>query len=167
MGGVKNLKKIMVAIIVLMLLGCQSLKPDQSMASSTGGALSTMTSIEKGLFSVQISLPKKVGINEEFTVKADFKIETEQKFSITSRNQLFVYLIKDSSGKQINSYAVTDGGVTRDLSGETVISENYKYKIKKPGIYEISAVAEFTVNKDGSSKSYTIETDHKKIEVTE
>jgi hypothetical protein len=136
------------------------------MASSTGGA-SSITNIEQSLFSAHISLPEKVGINEGFTIKAELKKETEQKLTITSRKQVFVYVIKDSNGKQINSYAVTDGGKNRVLTGKVVISENYKFKIKEPGIYEVSAISEFTVNKEGSSKVYKIETNHKKVEVAE
>lgn len=160
------MKKIMVIIALLIFLGCQSIKPDQSTASSiAGGALSTMTQNEEGYFSATLSLPQKVKVNEEFTIKADLKKEIEQKLTISSRKKMFVYVIKDSSGKQINSYVISDGGKNRDVSGKVTISENYKYKIKQPGIYEITAVAEFTIIKDGKSEDFKIETDPKKVEI--
>ncbi|HEY4390832.1 MAG TPA: hypothetical protein VGN02_05730 [Paenibacillus sp.] len=116
-------------------------------------------------YSATISIPQKVKVNEEFTIKVELKKEIEQNVTISSRQQMFVYVIKDSEGKQINSYTITDKGKNREVSGKAVISENYKYKIKQPGIYEISAVAEFTVIKDGKSQNFKIETDPKKVEI--
>ncbi|GGF89580.1 hypothetical protein GCM10010912_38400 [Paenibacillus albidus] len=118
-------------------------------------------------FEVNIEGPQKVSANEEFTVAADFKVNIKGKLILTSRKQLFIYSIKDSSGKLINSYAVNDAGVSRSLSAGEVIIEGYKYKIKEPGVYEISATAEFTLDKDGESKNYKIVTESKKVEVTE
>ncbi len=82
--------------------------------------------------------------------------------------KMFICLIKDSSGKQINSYAIKDLGLIRQFSGKETISEAYNYKIKEPGIYEVSAVAEFMVNTDGSTKAqnYKIETAPQTNEVT-
>ncbi|MNP44261.1 hypothetical protein D3C76_1381140 [compost metagenome] len=94
-------------------------------------------------------------------------METEQKLTIMSREKMFVFLIKDRNGKQINSYGVKDGGQVRMFSGKETISEAYHYKFKEPGIYEISAVAEFKVDKNGIIKDYKIEIAPQKVEVTE
>lgn len=114
-------------------------------------------------YSATLSIPQKVKVNEEFTIKAELKKELEQKVTISSKQQMFVYVIKDRNGKQINSYAITDKGKNREVSGKVVISENYKYKIKQPGIYEISAIAEFTVIKDGKSQNFKIEASRNRI----
>ncbi|QQZ62979.1 hypothetical protein JI735_10990 [Paenibacillus sonchi] len=159
------MKKHLVLVVLMITLGCQPLYSDQSTAESTG-ADSTMTNIEKAPFSAYISVPQKVQTNKEFKIKADFKVNAEQKLTITSRDKMFVYLIKDSNGKQINTYAISDVGKNRTFSGEATISETYSYKFKEPGIYEISAIAEFTVNIDKGSKEYKIETDPQIIEVT-
>ncbi|CAH1211397.1 hypothetical protein [Paenibacillus sp. JJ-223] len=156
------MKPCIVIIVFLIFLGCQSIKPVQTTASSTVGALSSTTLDD---YSGTLSIPQKVKVNEEFTIKAELKTELEQKVTISSKQQMFVYVIKDRNGKQINSYAITDKGKNREVSGKVVISENYKYKIKQPGIYEISAIAEFTVIKDGKSQNFKIETDSKQVEI--
>ncbi|MGG4395690.1 hypothetical protein ABEX25_15420 [Paenibacillus thiaminolyticus] len=161
------MKKWLIAIVPLVCLGCQSLNVERSADLGTGEDPITLENREEGLFSAHISLPQKVGINEEFTIKAELQQEAEQKLAITSREQLFVYTIKDGTGKEINAYAVTDGGKLRNLTGKAYISENYTYKIQHPGMYEVSALAEFTVNIDGKSKTYAIHTPPKKVEVTE
>lgn len=156
------MKPCIVIIVFLIFLGCQSIKPVQTTASSTVGALSSTTPDD---YSATLSIPQKVKVNEEFTIKAELKKELEQKVTISSKQQMFVYVIKDRNGNQINSYAITDKGKNREVSGKVVISENYKYKIKQPGIYEISAIAEFTVIKDGKSQNFKIETDSKQVEI--
>lgn len=80
---------------------------------------------------------------------------------------MFIFVIRDSTGKQINSFGITDIAKYREITGKTVITESYIYKIKEPGIYEISGVAEFTVIKDGKSENFIIETGSKKLEVVE
>ncbi|MEN1984819.1 hypothetical protein [Paenibacillus hubeiensis] len=156
------MKPCIVIIVFLIFLGCQSIKPVQTTASSTVGALSSTTLDD---YSATLSIPQKVKVNEEFTIKAELKTELEQKVTISSKQQMFVYVIKDRNGNQINSYAITDKGKNREVSGKVVISENYKYKIKQPGIYEISAIAEFTVIKDEKSQYFKIETDSKQVEI--
>lgn len=154
-------------MVLFACLGCQPLNVERSANSGTEGGSFTMENREVELFSAHLSLPQKVGINEVFTIKAELKQEAEQKLAITSREQLFVYTIKDGTGKEINSYAVTDGGKNRNLTGKAFVSENYTYKIQHPGMYEVSALAEFTVHVDGKSKMYSIHTASKKVEVTE
>lgn len=117
------------------------------------------------LFSANISVPQKVRVNEDFTIIADLKVESDLEMSITSGNQMFTYIIQDVNGKKINSYAKVDIGINQTISGRTIISEEYKYKIREPGIYYVSAVAEFSVHGDHNNEIYNIETDRKKIEV--
>ncbi|MBT2291055.1 hypothetical protein J7E73_18305 [Paenibacillus albidus] len=143
------------SVIFLNLLGYSLLVPQQSMGTM------------QPAFEVNIEGPQKVSANEEFTVAANLKVNIKGKLTITSREQLFIYLIKDSSGKLTNSYAVKDVGLSRSLSAGEIITEEYKHKIKEPGVYEISATAEFTLDKDGESKNYKIVTESKKVEVTE
>ncbi|MFP3435271.1 hypothetical protein SB781_36530, partial [Paraburkholderia sp. SIMBA_061] len=83
--------------------------------------------------------------NEIFTVIGNFEVKSNQKLQIASREKVFTFLVKDSSGRQNNSSLVTDAGKIREISGKTTIPEKFTYKIKEPGKYEISAVAEFTI----------------------
>lgn len=125
-----------------------------------------MTKSKQVDFSAVLSLPQKTKVNEDFTIKAVLKNQTGQKLRIQSTREMFVYLIKDRNGKQINSYTIQEVGITRDISGKSVISESHQYKIKKPGTYEISAIAKFTAIENGKSKDFIIKTEPKKIEIT-
>ncbi|WP_339305316.1 alpha-2-macroglobulin family protein [Paenibacillus sp. FSL R5-0519] len=121
---------------------------------------------KKNPFVVTLSLPQKVKANEEFSIKASLKNESLSNLEILSRTRLFTYVIKDSSGNQINSYSVKDGGSAFILNGKNNISEGYTYKIKKSGTYYVSAVAEFSIMDNGNSKDVKI-TETKKLEVKE
>ncbi|QOS77750.1 hypothetical protein JNUCC31_23785 [Paenibacillus sp. JNUCC31] len=159
--------KVFIALVVcLSLYGCQSLEEDKAMMNGWEGS-PKLEKQEASLFSTNISAPKKVKCNEMFTVIGDFDVKSNQKLQIVSREKLFTFLVKDSSGRQINSSFVTDAGKIREVSGKTTISENFNYKIKEPGSYEISAVAEFTITKSGKASNYTIKTNTQRIEVIE
>lgn len=159
------MRMLLVLIVFLSLFGCQSL--NQPAESNAGSVFSSRVHEENELFAVHISAPQKVQTDEPFTIKADFEVKTEQKLTIMSRNKIFEFVIKGQNGKRINSYVISDAGKSRPFSGKATISEEYAYKIKNPGIYEVSAISEFMVNKDGLNQNYKFETDPQKIEVIE
>lgn len=162
------MEKFIFLIILLNLLGCQSLVSNEIIESNTGEINSPSTKkYDVSLFSVSISVPQKVKVNEDFTINADFKLESDLDMSITSGDHIFTYIIQDVNGKKMNSYAKVDIGINQTISGGTIISEEYKYKIVEPGIYYVSAVAEFMVYEDNKNELYMIETDQKKIEVVD
>ncbi|MBP2114241.1 hypothetical protein [Paenibacillus silagei] len=72
--------------------------------------------------SVALTLPLQAKVNEELTMKASLSNDSLSDVDLMSRARLFTYVIKDESGKQINSYAVEDLGVSRVLSGKRSIS---------------------------------------------
>ncbi|CQR54279.1 hypothetical protein [Paenibacillus riograndensis] len=157
------LKKFYLGFLALFILFSYPMQiPNQSSASSAEGGSSTG---KQNPFTVKLSLPQKVKVNEEFSIEASLKKETLSNLQISSRTRLFTYVIKDESGTQINAYAVTDGGIARILSGKSNISEGYTYKIKKSGTYYVSAVAEFSIMDNGNSKDVKIKTESKKLEV--
>ncbi|MNV99321.1 hypothetical protein D3C71_1946680 [compost metagenome] len=52
------------------------------------------------------------------------------------------------------------------MGKKEALIENHTYSLKKPGVYEVSAVAEFSLHfGDGESKTYKMETVWEKIEV--
>ncbi|WP_440113634.1 hypothetical protein [Paenibacillus sp. QZ-Y1] len=160
------LKKYYLGFLALFILFSYPLQiPNQSSTSSVEGGSSTMDS-KQSPFTVTLSLPQKVKVNEEFSIKASLKKETLSNLEISSRTRLFTYVIKDESGNQINSYSVKDGGSAFILSGKSNISEDYTYKINKSGTYDVSAVAEFSIMDNGNSKDVKI-TETKKLEVKE
>ncbi|TVX88374.1 hypothetical protein [Paenibacillus agilis] len=159
------MEKCIIAIIFLFFFSTDSLKTEQPIEVSRGEVI-VIEKAEEKLFSGTILLPQKVGINEPFTIRAELKKEVEQEISVMGREKLFSFEIKDINGRQINSYTITDGGKMRVLTGEGIVSEDYKYKIKEAGIYEVKAVADFTVIKESHSVSYKIETKPKKLYVS-
>lgn len=159
------MNKFIVLAIFLSLIGCQSSEVNESMASKTDLNSPITKSAENDLFSVGIFVPQEVKLNEEFTIKADFTKKTEQKLSIVRGEKIFYFIIKDSSGKQINSAAVTDLGTGLTVLGKRIFPEEYKYKISEPGNYDVAAIAEFTVNDGENNKAFKMETDHKIITV--
>jgi hypothetical protein len=76
----------------------------------------------------------------------------------------FYFIIKDPEGK-VNDFAMTMPLLNTTLESHGVIIEPYTYTFKKPGIYEIFAVAKFSVNKDNNKKEYEINTNTIKLEV--
>lgn len=158
------MKIIIVVIILLSLFVAPSFNPGQLPSTNTG--MESKKSDMKD-FTARVTVPKKLKTGKAFAVKAELLVNTEQKMTMMSRENVFVFLIKDRNGKQINSFGVHDVGKVRTLSGKETISEVYHYKIKEPGVYMISAVAEFKINKDGSIKDYKIEADPQTVEVTE
>ncbi|NUU76147.1 hypothetical protein [Paenibacillus xylanilyticus] len=160
--------KVFIAVVVLLnFYSFQFLHEGKVMMTNAWEGSSKLENKEEALFSAIISAPKKVKSNQMFTVKGSFEVNSNQTLQIASREKLFTFLVKDSSGQQINSFFVTDVGKIREILGKTSIPEKYNYKIKEPGIYEISAVAEFTINKGDKAQKYTIKTNTQRIEVIE
>lgn len=157
--------KILVIILLLSLLGCQSSEPES--VAKTHDLSSTTESTENDLFSVHISVPELVETSEAFTIEVELTNEAERTIEIMSGEPVFYLIIRDSTGNLINTIARTDIGVIRPMSVNEVISEKYPYQFKKPGLYDVSAVAEFSLQDGEDSKVYKLETVQKQIEVVE
>lgn len=153
--------KKLVFILLLALMGCQSAEPISPAAVDSN----SNSASDHDPFSVQLSLPEQVNVNEQFTMEAELKNKSDRAFEIMTGEPVFYYVIRDSDG---NSDPVlrTDIGVVRPLGPNKAILEKYPYRFKNPGVYEITAVAEFTLQgEDDNNQVYKIETDPKKIEV--
>ncbi|CAM4435344.1 hypothetical protein FHS16_001633 [Paenibacillus endophyticus] len=157
--------KKLVIILFFSLLSCHSIEPESIAKTILNSTITS--SAEKDLFSVHISVQEHVKTNEAFTIKVEFKNEAERIIEIMSGEPLFYFVIWDSTGKAINTIARTDVGVVRPLSVDEVITEKHLYEFKKRGIYEVSAIAEFTLQFGDDSKFYKLETVRKQIKVNE
>ncbi|WP_342553487.1 hypothetical protein [Paenibacillus sp. FSL R7-0652] len=143
-----SFKKYLVGVLALFLLaGCSLPNPNPDSASIVEDGSSTMNT-RPDPFKVMLLLPQTAKVNEPFSIQASLKNESMTSIPISSRVQLFTYVIEDENRRQINSMAVNDGGLNRILKERTNITEDYTYKIKKSGTYYISAVAEFTITDD-------------------
>jgi len=158
------LKKLVI-ILLLFLLGCQSSEPGS--VAKTDPLTTTTISAENDLFSVYISVPELVETNEVFTIDVELKNEAKRTIEIMSGEPVFYFIIQDRTGKVINTIARTDIGVIRPMSVNEIILEKHPYQYKKSGLYNVSAVAEFTLQDGDNSKVYKLETVRKQIEVVE
>lgn len=116
-------------------------------------------------FTVTITLPQQIPVNEPFIITAQLINNVDEAFAMESRKDIFYYLIQDHEGRLINTIVLPEMAVHRTFSGSTAITEQYTYKINEPGIYEVTAVAEFTVEADGSKKEHEINTEQRRLEV--
>lgn len=159
------MKNILILLLIT-IFGIQFSESEQTALVKTN-ALPLATS-ENELFSVNIVVPEAVEANESFTINVELNNLTERAIEITTGDPVFYYLVRDSSGKAMNTITRQDVGIVQLLEKKDVLTEKYPYRFKKPGVYEISAVAEFSLHVgDGKSRVYKMETDWKKIKVIE
>ncbi|WP_019635206.1 hypothetical protein [Paenibacillus fonticola] len=161
------LNKMWVAVMVTLfsLFGCHSPEVDVQPKGNIISDSPMESSVDNNRFSVSSSIPQQVEMNEEFTISAFLQNETEQDFTIESRQRIFYFTVKDSTGKNINTIVLPDMGIRQTFPESAKITEQFTYRIKTPGVYSITAVAEFTVNEGDSSTVYKMETEASKLEV--
>lgn len=149
--------KKLVFILLLTLMGCQSAEP------ISPAAVDSVANHDP--FCVRFSLPEQVKVNESFTMEAELKNTSDRAFEMITGEPVFYYVIRDGDGNS-DPIIRTDIGVIRPMDQNQVISESHTYRFKSPGIYEITAVAEFTLQSEADNPQvYKIETDPIKIEV--
>jgi hypothetical protein len=147
------LSSLALVFFLLNLFGIQFPMPDVS---------------ENEQIAISVSAPEQVKVNEAFSIKGSFENKTDQQLKIMSGNSLFYYHIKDKSGKRINNILRLDVARYHTMSGSSTTKEEYLYKIKKPGVYKIVAIAEFTVLVDKlSGNNYKLVSDPVWIEVVD
>ncbi|RRJ62640.1 hypothetical protein EHV15_06560 [Paenibacillus oralis] len=164
------MRKICVWFMILICLagaGCQSPDPVEQAVSKPDLQAPLEVPDEQDFFSARISLPEQVGLNETFKIKAYLKNEQDFAVELQSRPDIFHYVIQDESGERVNTVTVmVDSAVIQEFPADKEISESFAYKINEPGTYEVYGIAEFTINKNGASKDYSIETEHMQFEVS-
>ncbi|WP_435924292.1 hypothetical protein [Paenibacillus sp. DYY-L-2] len=162
------MKKMPFVLLFLALMGCQSadLVPTNNITYTEPVPSAALDAeADNDLVSIQLSLPEQVKVNESFTMEAELKNTSAQTFEIMTGKPVFYYVIRDSNGNS-DPILRTDIGVIRPLGQNETILEKHSHRFKNPGVYEVSAVAEFSLlGEDESNQVYKIETDPKKIEV--
>lgn len=138
------MKKINILIVLLILLTSCSSQPKESSP-----------------FSVSLSVPEQVLVNNDFTITAQLthSEEPEKSYMLEGRKNIFYFSIKNSEGKLVNSLAIHDMGLVRTVSGSVLAEEDFTFKFKEPGTYTISAVAEFSWIQGDEKSSYSFETE--------
>ncbi|RCX19726.1 hypothetical protein DFP94_104180 [Fontibacillus phaseoli] len=162
--------KNLVFILFLALMGCQSadLVPANNITNTEPGPSAVVdTDADHDFFSVKLSLPEQVKVNESFTIEAELKNTSTQTFEILTGKPVFYYVIRDNAGNS-DPILRTDIGVVRPLDQNAAVLEKHPYRFKSPGVYEVSAVAEFSLQgEDDNNQVYKMETEPKQIEVIE
>ncbi|WP_198524727.1 hypothetical protein [Paenibacillus phocaensis] len=158
-------------LLFALLLGCQASEPglDANPAKTEPAppAQTQTSSSQDNFFSVRFAAPEQVKVNTTFSLEAELKNTADQTFEIITGEPVFYYVIQDSEGNA-DPIVRTDIGVMRPIDPDDVIQEKHPYRFKTPGVYEVSAVAEFTLQgADDNPQAYKLETDRKRIEVIE
>lgn len=118
-----------------------------------------------GLFAVRMEGPEQAKANEVFEMKADLQKLSDDEVRMMHAGGVFYFTIRDSGGKQVNTFAMVDVGISRALKEKITISESYAYKLAAPGNYKVSATARFTMMEGGVEKRYELQTDQLSLEI--
>ncbi|WP_127576145.1 hypothetical protein [Paenibacillus barengoltzii] len=162
------MKKFAVVMCLLVFVGCQAIPPEPSRDDTTEPLPTSAEEAEHSPISVDIGVPEQVKVGESFHIHATLENTTDQSIEITTGDPVFYYIIRDSNGKALNTITRTDVGVVQTLDKKEMISEKHTYIFNKPGIYDISVVADFTLSdKDHSNQIYQVDSEPKKIQVLE
>jgi len=127
--------------------------------------IATVPTPEKEPFTASISVPNQLKSSEEFVVEATLKNLSDNDLTILHASGVFYFSIKDANDKGVNTFFMADVGKYRPIQGKGMITEKYIYKLKKPGSYEVSATARFTVGEGDNKKDFEVETNKASFEV--
>lgn len=133
-------------LLALLLAGCGTFDPvDKAITKLRPTAPEDSAQDTEGPFTVELSVPKRAGIDEKFTLIASLHNLSKTRYELMSRPRVFHYLIVDSLGNRVNTITQVDSAVVRSMGGETDINEFFETRIDRIGTYEIYAVAEFSI----------------------
>lgn len=157
----------LIILLLLTLVSCQASESKDIISTKTRPTPSVSENVNSERFTAQISIPQQVETNQEFVISVELKNEAGGDVQITTGNPVFYYVVRDHADNAINTIARDDIGVVRPMPEGDVISEKLHYRFKQPGTYEISAMAEFSVQSGEESEVYKIETTRKSIRVSD
>ncbi|OPA78736.1 hypothetical protein BVG16_12895 [Paenibacillus selenitireducens] len=166
------MKKLMIIILALLgLVACD--KSSQSEEQITvnrdipkdQAVITTVPAPEEDPFLASISVPNQIKSNEEFVIKATLKNLSDNDLTILHASGVFYLSIKDTNGKGVNTFVMAEVGKYHLIQGKGMITEQYVYKIEKPGVYEVSAIARFSNDEGDNKKDIEVETNKASFEV--
>lgn len=169
--GVIKMRLIIIVIALLGLVACsQSSQSEEQITVNRSIPKdevdkTTVPAPEKVPFIAKVSAPNQIKSNQEFVVEATLTNLSDNDLTIQHASGVFYFSIKDSNGKGVNTFAMAMVGIVRTFQGNGSIIERYTYKLEKPGFYEVSATAIFTVGEVENKKDFKIETNRASFEV--
>jgi hypothetical protein len=119
---------------------------------------------DEAAFAAFIDAPVTAKVDVEMSMEASLKNVSSENYTLSRAGGFFYFIIKDEEGK-VNDFAMTMPLVKVSLKSQNHISESYKYTFKKPGVYEISAVARFSIGNGDNEKKYEENSNIIKVEV--
>jgi uncharacterized protein YcfL len=165
-------KLIIVFLVSLGLVACDQSLPSEAQITANRSlpkdsvVRTTAPTPENESFTASISsVPNQVKSNEVFTVEATLKNLSDKDFIILHSARVFYFSIKDSNGKGVNTFVMPNVGILGPIQGKGTITEQYSYKLEKPGFYEVSAAAEFMMGKGDNEKNIKLQTNKASFEV--
>ncbi|MFD0678319.1 MULTISPECIES: hypothetical protein [unclassified Paenibacillus] len=168
------MNKLTISIFVLIvLIACSKSSPSENTitvkrSAPTDPAVTMNAPLYKNVpFSVTMFAPVQLKSNEEFTIEATLKNIIDVDLNMRHAAGVFYFSIKDSNGKRINTFVMPMVGISRTMPGQGEITEQYKYKLDKPGYYEVSAIAKFSIGEGEKTKDYELKTNIASIEFAE
>ncbi|GJM81826.1 hypothetical protein HMSSN139_43220 [Paenibacillus sp. HMSSN-139] len=118
-----------IVLLSLLLAGCGIFDPvNKAMNQLRPAEAADPARGSEDPFTVELSVPKRAGLDETFTLIASLHNLSKTRFELQSRPRVFHYLIVDSSGNRVNTISEVDSAVVRSMGGETDINE-----FSKPG----------------------------------
>lgn len=165
------IKAIFIFLTLLVLAGCsqssqsEEQKPLNSPVPADQPVNAAVSASPNELFTGSISVPSQLKSNEAFTVEATLKNLSDHDIRILHGSGAFEFTIKDSNGKRVNTVAMTDMGIIRTIRRNETVTEQYVYKLEKPGFYEVSAIARINVYEGENEQRYEVETNKAKFEL--
>lgn len=166
----KKLVVIIISFLALAACGQSSTSEDPLIASRSlpqEPLTQTVSTPEAETFTASISVLSQIKSNGEFTVEATLKNLTDHELTIQHAARVFYFSIKDNNGKGVNTFVMPNIGIVRTIQGKEEITEQYSYKIEKPGRYEISATSRFSTGKGDNMKGYELITNKAPLMVVE
>ncbi|MCY9659754.1 hypothetical protein P5G65_09180 [Paenibacillus chondroitinus] len=151
-------------LLLLLFFVCIACNPSLP-SKETMGKNASFSSAKLELYSVSIDVPKQVKLNEVFTIKASLLNLGDNQIMIRHAARIFYFSIKNSNGKQVNTFGMKGVGEISTLKIQEPATEDYNYKLDTSGYYEVSAIAKFTIGEGENLKEYEFETNRSVIEV--
>jgi hypothetical protein len=120
---------------------------------------------DESSFSAKITATNSSEVNKDLVMGASLKNISTDDYELTHAGGVFYFSVKDSQGKNVNQFVMTLPAIRSNLKSQDEIREQYSHNLDTPGVYEISAIAKFSLGEGDEEKKYVINTNTMKVEV--
>lgn len=112
-----------VMLLALLLVGCGTFDPVNKAINKLRPAVPEDPAQDaEGPFTVELSVPKRAGIDETFTLISSLHNLSKTEYELMSRPRVFHYLIVDSLGNRVNTITQVDSAVVRSMGEKRILT---------------------------------------------